>query len=293
MIIIDNPYGELSNGFWVKGNLHSHSTRSDGSRKPQEVIDDYARHGYDFLALSDHDTLNDEAFLASLDARGLILVPANEISANGPHMLHIGARTLVPPDPSRQVVIDTVAREGGFTVMNHPNWFASYDHCSFKNLIDWNGYRGIEIFNGVVVSLEGSAYATIKWDRVLSAGRRVWGFANDDSHAPEHDQLAWNVAYVRERTPAAVVAALEQGAFYASTGVVIDNIAVTGDRIAISAKGAGRISAYMHDGKRFAFADAPSLEVAVPADARYARFECWGNGEQVAWTQPFFVREAP
>ena len=38
-----------------KGNLHCHTTLSDGSMTPQEIADAYREHGYDFVALSDHD----------------------------------------------------------------------------------------------------------------------------------------------------------------------------------------------------------------------------------------------
>ena len=39
--------------FW-RGNLHTHSTRSDGHIGPEEVCAFYRAHGYDFLALTDH-----------------------------------------------------------------------------------------------------------------------------------------------------------------------------------------------------------------------------------------------
>ena len=39
--------------FW-RGNLHTHSTRSDGVLEPQEVCRRYRAEGYDFLALTDH-----------------------------------------------------------------------------------------------------------------------------------------------------------------------------------------------------------------------------------------------
>ena len=39
---------------FFKGNLHAHTTNSDGRRTPQEVIELYKAHGYDFLALTDH-----------------------------------------------------------------------------------------------------------------------------------------------------------------------------------------------------------------------------------------------
>ncbi|MEM7668216.1 MAG: phosphotransferase, partial [Pseudomonadota bacterium] len=39
--------------FW-RGNLHTHSSRSDGSLAAAEVCARYAEAGYDFLCLSDH-----------------------------------------------------------------------------------------------------------------------------------------------------------------------------------------------------------------------------------------------
>lgn len=40
---------------FFKGNTHAHTTLSDGVKTPKEAIDLYARAGYDFLALTDHD----------------------------------------------------------------------------------------------------------------------------------------------------------------------------------------------------------------------------------------------
>jgi hypothetical protein len=42
---------------WFKGNLHTHSLWSDGNDFPEMIVDWYARHGYQFLALSDHNVL--------------------------------------------------------------------------------------------------------------------------------------------------------------------------------------------------------------------------------------------
>ena len=39
--------------FW-RGNLHAHSTLSDGARGPEEVVAAYRSAGYDFAQLSDH-----------------------------------------------------------------------------------------------------------------------------------------------------------------------------------------------------------------------------------------------
>jgi hypothetical protein len=53
---LENPYlnsssGDGSNGFvWLRGNLHAHTTLSDGQLPPEQVIAAYEQAGYDFLA---------------------------------------------------------------------------------------------------------------------------------------------------------------------------------------------------------------------------------------------------
>ena len=43
----------LPGRFW-RGNLHTHSTLSDGALEPPQVIEAYKNAGYDFMMLSDH-----------------------------------------------------------------------------------------------------------------------------------------------------------------------------------------------------------------------------------------------
>ena len=49
--------GTESGARWWKGNLHTHSLWSDGDEYPEVVVDWYKSSGYDFVALSDHNTL--------------------------------------------------------------------------------------------------------------------------------------------------------------------------------------------------------------------------------------------
>lgn len=42
---------------WFKGNTHTHSLWSDGNDFPEMIMDWYKTHGYDFISLSDHNTL--------------------------------------------------------------------------------------------------------------------------------------------------------------------------------------------------------------------------------------------
>lgn len=42
---------------WFKGNTHTHSLWSDGNDFPEMIFDWYRSHGYDFVAMTDHNTL--------------------------------------------------------------------------------------------------------------------------------------------------------------------------------------------------------------------------------------------
>ncbi|MCC6796005.1 MAG: CehA/McbA family metallohydrolase [Candidatus Hydrogenedentes bacterium] len=284
---IHHPYREASVP-WLRGNLHAHTTMSDGDRTPQDLIDQYAARGYDFLAISDHDMITDAT---AYNARGMTLIPANEVTINGPHTVHIGATIVVSPDPNRQAVLDGVANDAGFAFMAHPSWERHFNHCPQESLESLRGYTGIEIVNGITRWHPGSNVATDRWDRVLSQGRRVWGFANDDAHHPGDEGVAWNMVQSGSRDATAIVQALRAGSFYASTGVCIESIRVAGNTIAISTRNAQRIVASIDYARRIAQVDAAEMVYTVPSglELSYVRFECFGAGEAMAWTQPFFV----
>ena len=42
---------------WFKGNTHTHSLWSDGNDFPEMIFDWYRSHGYDFVAMTDHNLL--------------------------------------------------------------------------------------------------------------------------------------------------------------------------------------------------------------------------------------------
>ena len=48
-----------SGSTWRKGNLHTHSLWSDGNDFPEVISKWYLDHGYDFLAMSDHNILEE------------------------------------------------------------------------------------------------------------------------------------------------------------------------------------------------------------------------------------------
>ena len=54
LALAEEPKAQLH---WFKGNTHTHSLWSDGNDFPEMISDWYASHGYDFLAISDHNIL--------------------------------------------------------------------------------------------------------------------------------------------------------------------------------------------------------------------------------------------
>ena len=284
---IHNPY-QLTGFSWLRGNLHAHSTLSDGRLPPQLVVDQYAAAGHDFLALTDHDIHSDSS---TLDPAGLILLPGNEISANAQHVLHIGSDRRIEPDSDRQSVLDAINATSGFSILAHPTWQDEYDYYPRELMLKLQGYLGIEIFNEVINQLNGSALAVNQWDWLLSQGRQVYGFANDDSHFPENIARGWNVVQAETNDAAGITAAFRAGRFYASTGVEISSISASGRYISVHTANAHRIALVTNLSRRVAAVDSNRALFEIPEGFKgnYVRIECWGHGEQQAWSQPLFV----
>ena len=81
--------------------LHTHSTASDGTLKPAELINEAVRCGVKVLALTDHDTLSGlpEAFDAA-EGLGLKFIPGIELSADyHPGTMHMLGYYVDPSDP--------------------------------------------------------------------------------------------------------------------------------------------------------------------------------------------------
>src|SRR5207247_10706840 len=91
---------------WLRGNLHAHTTYSDGGKTPKELLAEYEALGYDFLAITDHEDLIGSSYWRALPRRstGLLLLHRVELSYRG-----IG-------QPSRR----GLGRREGVRVVHHP-----------------------------------------------------------------------------------------------------------------------------------------------------------------------------
>ena len=92
--------------------LHTHSSRSDGTATPTELVAEAAAHGLDVVALTDHDTVDgwQEAATAAV-ANGVTLVRGIELSTRyDGRSVHLLAYL---PDPSYQPLAAEMARVRG------------------------------------------------------------------------------------------------------------------------------------------------------------------------------------
>ncbi|MDQ3024414.1 MAG: hypothetical protein M3R04_08545, partial [bacterium] len=232
---------------WWRGNLHAHSTASDGNLPAAQVADWYRTHGYDFLALTDHDVLNPVP-LAGGSRAGFLVLRGEEVSnAVGSASVHVGAiepASAIRASPAGEVVpameADAAAaqRVGALVQLNHPNYAYS---VTAEQIMRARGIGLFEVFNGHPLSNnagDGVHPSTERlWDIALSfriASLRlpmIYGTATDDAHdygPPSSDAgspgRGWVMVFADTLTPTAITRSLATGRFYATTGVLLERV---------------------------------------------------------------------
>lgn len=209
-------------GQWFRGNLHVHSTTSDGQRTPDQVIDWYRMHDYQFLALTDHRTLSE----GRVEASGFVVLSGIEVDGRDEqaglyHVVGVGLQR--EPDLgedttlSMQLATSRLLAAGGLVFLAHPYWSGQMS----KDLLDLEGCLGIEVYNGGCEVDDARGFSSVHWDDLLAAGRRLSGIAVDDAHwrnGTKDAGLGWVWVKAPTLTPQAVLDALASGSFYASSG---------------------------------------------------------------------------
>ncbi len=220
-------------GPWYKGNLHTHTTNSDGRFEPQATVDLYAQGGYDFLAISDHNTVTETA---DLDARGMALIPSVELHGGTAemgqdyHLVCIGAHgpTLPIPPGTAQEAVDYVRAAGRLCFSAHPYWSS----LTTRDLIEIDGYHGVEIYNNTCERGIGRGHSEPHVDALLARGRKLLLTAVDDAHFGYWDGLGgWIMVRAAQLDVASLLDAIEAGRFYASTGPEIKVVEVRDDTV--------------------------------------------------------------
>ena len=134
---------------YLKGNLHTHTRFSDGSRSPEEVIFRYRAMGYDFLAITDHNEMipPEYWYRVSQHDNGLLLLVGVEIDVKplGQHVNRIGGDyetlyTLNHPARYRLSLEDTLKRIQMLTTNGFPiHAVEATDKGTYHPLYDVDG----------------------------------------------------------------------------------------------------------------------------------------------------------
>jgi len=288
---------------WWKGNIHTHTLWSDGDDFPEMVAEWYCDHGYNFLALSDHNILSQgekwmplaeverrggadsfakylarwgarwveqrprkddgaleirlkplNEFRALVEERGrFILIQAEEITDEFARLpIHMNATNIVERiapqhgDGIEEVirnnlaqVIEQSARLGQPMIahINHPNFGWALTAEIIAAITEEHFF---EVFNGhtsVHNAGDTQRASTEKiWDiansiRLAQHGAPpLFGLATDDSHNYHGTSnvsisgRGWIMVRSRHLTPESIIRAMQAGDFYASTGVVLNDI---------------------------------------------------------------------
>ena len=299
-------------GRWYKGNLHTHTLNSDGDSTPHEVATWYREHGYQFLVLTDHNHLTDISGLNAIHAakEKFLLIPGEEVTASfDKHPIHVNAfqpERQVEPQQGSSVAdtlqnnLDAIRAAKGIPSLNHPNYqwaFAASDLLQVKNL------GLIEVYNGhpTVNNKGGGGFQSLDemWDVLLTAGRRTNGVAVDDAHHFKrigqefsNPGRGWISVRAEELTAGAIMRAIENGQFYASSGVVLADVVSTAVeyRVEIAPRATEKFTTYFigEGGKVLAtsYDSAPVYRLA--AGDKYVRARVESSFGSTAWTQPAF-----
>ena len=295
---------------WYKGNLHSHTTESDGDESPEKVAKWYAEHGYDFLVLSDHNCLtilDDNA--GTPQGRKPLMIPGEELTVqleNQEKAVYVNSirlsRAVEPINaaqvlPTIQANVNVILEAGGIAILSAPYYRPGLDSSRLKEI---EGAKLMDIFNAHPLIVEGDprtfSFEEI-WDETLSSGKTIFGTATDDAHnyldfAPDKANPggAWIVVRATELSGDAIIQGLEAGDFYASTGVSLREVEASSDSFYVQIQEAGgksyRTAFIGGGGALLTEVEGPEATYRLRGDEGYVRARVTSSDGARAWTQP-------
>lgn len=298
---------------WYKGNTHTHTNYSDGNEYPRRVVRWYLDHNYNFLVISDHNMLIPTKYLDTDPNDDFILIPGEEVTGSyqgtPAHVSGLGTKTEIAPRGGDSLVqtlqgrIDDIRLAGGMAQVNHPNWKWAFDDRALGQL---KNYKLFELFNGGAdcnnFGAGGKPGMEEVWDRVLSQGILLYGVASDDTHEYLAEFLpqqpgpgrGWIMVRARELTAAAILAAMDAGDFYSSTGVTLKDLRVTPKEYALTIEPWGD-NAYTtsfigKDGKILQQDYGLNPSYRPQGSELYIRVRVESSNHEFAWTQPLFMK---
>ncbi len=278
---IANPYS--STGTWHKGQLHCHTSNSDGEFSPQDTVAMYESMGFEFVALADHNKVT-RASSTSILVIGQEHGKSSTESSGRGHMVGLNVASFPSPGASAQRRIDQLASQGGLVFLSHPDTGRAFSVKAMRSLTN---YVGIEVYNR---NHEESAVR--KWDGLLSSGKLVWGFAVDDAHHLDQFGKGWvMVKFPGEPSTRKVLRALRRGSFYSTQGPTVSKIIVDDRSIRLEVDGADRIIFRGKEGRVLQTKNGSAATYRFNGSEGYVRAEAVSSDtKRRAWLQPIMVQ---
>jgi hypothetical protein len=297
--------------FW-RGNLHTHSTLSDGALAPEQVIEAYKDAGYDFIQLSEHFLerfhwpIADTRRWRSNNFTTLIGAELHAPATKVGELWHIVAAGL-PLDfaaPSAQESGPELAAraraQGAFVAIAHPAW----SQLTIEDGRALASAHAVEIYNhGCAVENDrGDGFYLM--DQLLNEGLRLTAIATDDAHFRhgEYDAFGGFVEVKAESLePDVLLAALKAGNFYSSQGPRIHDFSFSAAEASIECSPVQAITlltgtsrALVKVGRQITGATFDLTQVgqnnrAKDAPATWVRATIIDAAGRRAWTNPIWV----
>ncbi|MDD4263877.1 MAG: PHP domain-containing protein [Bacillota bacterium] len=216
-------------GNYYKGNLHTHTTVSDGRYSPLDTIERYKRNGYHFLAITDHMVYS---YFSECENAEFLSIPAAEVhtskgGAGLHHMIAFGDPKTTKfgngerldqaffNQMSTQELIDYLLERDNLVIYNHPHW----SRDCIRDIIDLKNLVGIEIYNHNCQIEWRCGNAEVFYDHLLWHENYVWCFATDDAHGGggTNDYCGGYITVkTNDFSHKGILTAIRDGSFYAS-----------------------------------------------------------------------------
>ena len=284
-----------TDGNWYKGNVHIHSNCSDGLLNYEQIAQLYARAGYDFIFVTDH---NHTSTIEELENLPLLAINGVEIHGKDEygsffHVVGLDFSLPLPDKISFPEALRMLKSNGAITILAHPHWTGNSLSDALRH-----GFDGIEIYNHLCHWLNGKSYGLFLWDHMLERNPNTLGFSVDDAHMlPE--QPWWNGGWIVVNSKSlereSIVSAIRDGNFYSTQGPKFKKIEITGSKLYVetSCVQSIRLVGPKWKGKRVSARGKRGLrgaEFTIESAERYLRIEVEDFNGKRAWTNNIFKR---
>ena len=301
----------IENGIWLKGNLHAHSTNSDGDLPPERVIRAYREKGYHFLSLTDHNIFT---AYPEYNSENFLMLPGTEISCTlnqekGMHLNVISKGENCDFEQNQRFCIDSRKKtldfiekynKNNIIVLNHPYWSL----LEWEEVIDLDAISCMEVYNHASEWLDCVGEASGFWDTLLRKGKKMWGLATDDNHNGYTHLPGWPFDLIQcdsfggfiqvkaeKFTHEAIMQAIANGSFYASMGPEIYDFYVEDREVTVRCSPCQRIL-FSGDRRCFQRMLGPELtefKTMLRGTEKYVRVQCIDQYGRKAYGNPIYL----